>query len=142
MANFMFDKARQKFLEGGLQWLSQNFKVALVRKGSWVPSQANDDVVSTVLAAGATFVARSANLATKTSTGGIADAADDAPTFAAVAAGAACEALVVFRDSGSDATSEVVLHIDTAGGTLPITPFGGDITVSWDNTSGVKIFKL
>ena len=50
------------------------------------------------------------------------------------------EAIVIYVDTGTEATSPLIAYIDTATG-LPITPNGGDIIVTWDN--GVnKIFKV
>lgn len=53
--------------------------------------------------------------------------------------GDVCEALIIYRhNSGANSTWRLVLFIDTATG-LPVTPNGGNITVTW-NASG--IFKL
>ena len=63
-------------------------------------------------------------------------------TFSAVASGKkpSIEAIIIFKDTGNNATSPLIAYIDTATG-LPITPNGGDIIVTWDN--GVnKIFRL
>ena len=60
-------------------------------------------------------------------------------TFTSVT-GASIEAIVLYKDTGTDATSPLIAFIDTATG-LPITPNGGDIIVTWDNGAN-KIFKL
>lgn len=76
-------------------------------------------------------------LTAKSTTGGAADGAD--VTFTSVS-GPSIEAIVIYVDTGTEATSPLVAFIDTATG-LPITPNGGDIIVTWDN--GVnKIFKV
>jgi len=46
------------------------------------------------------------------------------------------EALVIYVDTGSAATSPLVAYIDTSVTGLPVTPNGGDITVTW-NASGI-----
>ena len=74
----------------------------------------------------------SGNLASKTNVLGVCDAAD--VTFSAVS-GDVSEAVVVYRDSGVAGTSELIAYIDTATG-LPVTPNGGDITITW-NASGI-----
>jgi hypothetical protein len=101
--------------------------------------------VSDVTGAGGTLVATSAGLASKTQTNGVADSAD--VTFTAVSAGAAITGILGFQSSavggGADVAASaqrVIYYIDTATG-LPVTPNGGDITVTWDNGSN-KIFKL
>ena len=63
-------------------------------------------------------------LTAKATTGGAADAADC--TFTAVS-GATINAIVICKDTGTEATSPLIAYIDTATG-LPITPNGGDIT--------------
>lgn len=82
-------------------------------------------------------ITTSGNLASKTATLGVADAAD--VVFSSVS-GASCEALVIYKDTGAAGTSPLIAYIDTATG-LPVTPNGGDITCVWDNGSN-KIFKL
>ena len=54
--------------------------------------------------------------------------------------GASIEAIIIYSDTGTEATSPLIAYIDTATG-LPITPNGGDIIVTWDNGAN-KIFKL
>ncbi len=68
---------------------------------------------------------------------GAADGAD--VTFTSVS-GPTIEAIVIYRDTGTEATSPLIAYIDTATG-LPITPNGGDIIVTWDNGAN-KIFKV
>ena len=53
---------------------------------------------------------------------------------------ASIEAIIIYVDSGTEATSPLIAYIDTATG-LPITPNGGDIIVTWDNGTN-KIFKV
>jgi len=65
------------------------------------------------------------------------DAAD--VTYTAVT-GDPSEAVVVYKDTGVEGTSQLIAYIDTATG-LPVTPNGGDITIQWDNGIN-KIFKL
>jgi hypothetical protein len=86
-------------------------------------------------------VATSGNLGSKTTStpvGGVFDAAD--VTFTAVAAGAALQGIVGYKDSGVAGTSTLLWISDSATG-LPVTPNGGDIIAQWDN--GVnRIFNL
>ena len=48
--------------------------------------------------------------------------------------------MLIYKDTGDNATSPLIALIDSATG-LPITPNGGDIIVVWDNGAN-KIFKL
>lgn len=140
MANALFDPGREGFLAGEIDYDTATVKVSLLRGYTF---NAAHKFVSDVTATG-TLVA-TATLATKTITAGVADAAD--VTFAAVAAGVAIPALLIYQASavggGADvaATAQrLIAFVDTATG-LPVTPNGGDITVAWDNAVN-KIFKL
>ena len=60
----------------------------------------------------------------------------DNVTFTAVS-GATVEALVIYRhNSGANTTWKLVVYIDSSVTGLPVTPNGGDITISW-NASGI-----
>lgn len=57
-------------------------------------------------------------------------------TFTAVT-GATVEALVIYRHNvGANTTWRLVLYLDTSVTGLPVTPNGGDITITW-NASGI-----
>lgn len=135
MANALFDKGREGFLDGSIDWDTDNIKVVLVDHGVDTPVPATDTFLSDITAGAR--IATSGNLASKTVTGGVADAAD--VTITAVS-GATVESIVIYKDTGSAATSRLIAFIDTATG-LPVTPNGGDITIAWDNGAN-KIFKL
>lgn len=137
MANAMYDKGREKFLNGAINWTTDNIKAYLVR-GYTVNTSTHEFVSDITGAGGGTIVATSANLGTKTSTAGVADAAD--VTYATVAAGAATQHVIIAKDTGTTTTSPLIAVIDTATG-LPVTPNGGDITVVWDSGTN-RIFKL
>ncbi len=135
MANALYDKGREKFLTGAIAYASDNIKVVLVDAADYTVNLSTHEFLSDIIVGGR--VATSGNLASKTTTAGVADAAD--VTFTAVT-GDQSEALVIYKDTGSAATSPLIAYIDTATG-LPVTPNGADITVTWDNGSN-KIFKL
>src|SRR5512139_2229352 len=65
---------------------------------------------------------------------GVVDAANLAPAFTSVS-GATVESISLLKDSGSPATSPLIGYWDTATG-LPLTPNGGDVNVSF-NDSGI-----
>lgn len=72
--------------------------------------------------------------ATKSYTNGVFDGAD--LTFSSVT-GATVEALVIYRkNAGANTTWRLVAYIDTGVTGLPVTPNGGNITVTW-NASGI-----
>ena len=133
MANALYDLGREKFLNAQIDWTDNDIKVLIVDGAVYTPNLATDEFRDDIASA----VATSANLGSKTSTAGVADAAD--VTFSTVS-GAQSEYLVIFYDTGTPATSPLIALIDTATG-LPVTPDGGDITITWDSGAN-KIFKL
>lgn len=135
MANALYDKGRESFLRGEISWNSDDIKVVLVDLADYTQNLATDQFLSDIPVAAR--VATSPNLSSKTTTDGVADAAD--VTFSLVT-GDQSEAIVIYQDTGVETTSRLIAFIDTATG-LPVTPNGGDITVQFDNGAN-KIFKL
>jgi hypothetical protein len=139
MASQLYELAREKFLEGDIAWKSggDNFKLYLIDETDYTVNFTTDEFADDI-ATGAK-VATSGNLSSLTSTLGVADAADE--TFSSVT-GDACDSIVIWKDSGVQATSPLLVYLDDPDVTgLPITPNGGDITVQWSGTAD-KIFVL
>ena len=135
MANALYDKGREKFLTADIDWLVDTIKVSLIDAADYTVDLANHEFFTSVPSAAR--VATSSALSSKTATNGVADAAD--VTLTSVS-GDQSEALIIWKDTGSEATSPLVAYIDTATG-LPVTPNGSDITIQWDNGAN-RIFKL
>lgn len=135
MANTLYDKARERFLRGQINWDTDTIKVCLVDKNVYSPNFTTHEYLSDV--SSSAVVAQGVTLTGKASVGGAADAND--VTFTAVS-GAEAEALILYKDTGDPASSPLLAQIDSATG-LPITPNGGDIIVVWDNGAN-RIFKL
>jgi hypothetical protein len=135
MANALYDKGREAFLKADVDWLVDDIRCVLVDTGAYTVDIANHDFLDDI--PGGARIAVSSALGSKTATAGVADAAD--VTFTAVS-GVQSEALVLYKHTGTDGTSQLIAYIDTATG-LPVLPNGGDITVQWDKGAN-KIFKL
>lgn len=135
MANALYDKARERFLTGQFNWSTDSIKSVLVDTGAYTVSLTSHEFLSDI--SSSARVSTSGAFTSKTTTGGAADANDI--TFSSVS-GPSIEAIVIYVDTGTEATSPLIAYIDTATG-LPITPNGGDIIVTWDNGAN-KIFKL
>lgn len=135
MANTLYDYARQRFLEAQINWMTDTVKVILVDNGAYTPQTSVHQYLSDIPTSAR--IAGPVTLTSKATTGGAADAAD--VTFPSVT-GASIEAIIIYADTGVEATSPLIAYIDTATG-LPITPNGGDIIVTWDNGTN-KIFKV
>ncbi len=135
MANALYDKGREGFLDASIDWDTDDIKIMLIDEADDTIDLANDEDLAD--RAGAARVATSGNLTSKTVTAGVADAADE--TWSSVS-GDESESIDCFQDTTVEATSRLIFNIDTATG-LPVTPNGGDITVTWDAGAN-KIFKL
>jgi hypothetical protein len=136
MSNSLFDKARQRFLEGSINWNTDTIKAVLVDLAAWTPNLASNEYFADVSPSAYTGIAP-VTLTGKSTAGGAAAAAN--VTFTSVS-GASLEAIVLFKFVTNNADSPLIALIDTATG-LPITPNGGDIIVTWD-TGVNKIFRL
>ena len=115
--------------------MTDTIKVILVDTGAYTPQTAIHQYLADIPLSAR--IAGPVTLTSKATVGGAADGAD--VTFTSVS-GPTIEAIVIYRDTGTEATSPLIAYIDTATG-LPITPNGGDIIVTWDNGAN-KIFKV
>jgi hypothetical protein len=136
MANALYDKARQGFLDGSIDWDTDTIKAVLIDEALYTVDLANHEFLSSV-PSGAR-VGTPQTLTSKTATNGVADAADI--TFPTVPLHDPVEAILIYKDTGVEGTSRLMAYINSATG-LPVTPNGGDIAVQWDNGAN-KIFKL
>ncbi len=66
---------------------------------------------------------------------GVFDAADT--TFTALT-GDQAENMLLFKNTGTDATAVLIAHWDTFTSGMPVTPNSGDVVVQW-NASGIFI---
>lgn len=135
MASALYDLGRKKFADGDIDLLADNIKVTLIDSNDYIENLSTDEFYGDIPAAAK--VAESGNLINKDTTAGTFDAADI--TFTSVT-GDVCEALVIWKDTGTPSTSPLIAFIDNATG-LPVTPNGGDINVTWDSGAN-KIFTL
>jgi predicted naringenin-chalcone synthase len=131
----MYAKGLEGFLDGSIDWDTDDIRVILIDTADYTVDLAAHDYLNDIPSAAR--VAVSAALTGKTVANGVADAAD--VTFSAVT-GDSCEAIVLYKHTGTESTSRLIAYLDSATG-LPCTPNGGDITITWDNGSN-KIFKL
>lgn len=134
MANAVYPKFKEALLQASANSaLTGTLKVALIDAADYTYS-ASHQFWSDV--AGAAVVGTPQTLTSKTYVGGVLDA-DDA-TIPSVT-GDQSEALILYLDTGSAATSRLVAYMDTGITGLPVTPNGGDINIGW-NASGIIQF--
>lgn len=131
MANAVYPKYKQALLDGdtNIDVNDGTVKAALVDTGTYTYSALHDfyDDVS------AAVIGTPQTIANTTVTDGLLDG--DNVTFTAVS-GNSVEAIVIYIDTGVAGTSRLVAYLDTGVTGLPVTPNGGDITITW-NASGI-----
>lgn len=135
MANAIYPKYKQSLLAGDANADLDNdtstdgVYVALVDTGTYTYSSAHQFYSDL-----SGVVGTDQRITGPTVTNGTLDGAD--VTFTATS-GNSVEALVIYRkNSGANTTWRLVAYIDTGVTGLPVTPNGGDITVTW-NASGI-----
>ena len=130
MANALYPKWKEAIIQGASDSsLTGTVKAALVDTGTYTYSAAHEFLSSLTGVVGTAGTIG----ATKTYTNGVFDGGD--VTYTAVT-GNSAEALVLYIDTGVAGTSRLVAYIDTSVTGLPVTPNGGDITLTW-NASGI-----
>jgi hypothetical protein len=138
----IFTTAAQFTRYGGLiRWADDTIRLQLVDANVYSANVRDHDFLDDVTGLIGSSVALTNKTTNHTTSalyyGGVADA--DNSVVSAVS-GASVEALIIYKDTGTAATSPLILYLDTATG-LPFTPNSGDVTISWDNGNS-RIFKI
>ncbi|MGE3395215.1 MAG: hypothetical protein AB7J97_12990 [Steroidobacteraceae bacterium] len=130
MANAIYPLYKQALIDAdtNVDLNDGTVKVALIDTGTYTYSSAHDFLNDL-----SGIVGTAQTIANTTVTNGTLDG--DNVTFSAVT-GASVEALVIYIDTGVSTTSRLVAYLDTGVTGLPVTPNGGDITITW-NASGI-----
>lgn len=121
----LYDKARKNFLDGALSWSSHTIKLLLV-KSSYSPVITSDEFLSDIVSGNRITGGTSAALGGKSSTAGAAKSTN--VLLSAVPSGQTIAAIVLFRDTGVEATSELIAY-RSDGIPLPLVCNGQDVTV-------------
>lgn len=125
MANSLYPSYKALLLNAGLNLSSLTIKAALVDTGVVAYSSAHDNYDD--ISAG--VIGTPVTLASKTTTGGVFDAANS--SFTGLSSAPTIEALVLYYDSGTPATSTLIAWIDSATG-LPVSAGATQVDVTWD----------
>jgi len=136
MANALFTSYKVLMLGSGTlaDYNDDTIKPMFVDHADDTPVAATDDNIDDILsAARVPAIASCPTLGTKTTTSGTADAADS--TFTSLS-GDQVESLILFKDTGTESTSSLMVFFDTFASGMPLTPNGGNVTVQW-NASGI-----
>jgi hypothetical protein len=148
MANALYPKFKEALLNqaAGTSAINlssdTNIKVALVNitgsTNAYTYSSSHQYFSSVSTNSAAIVSTNYATLTAKTVTNGVFDADD--VTFTGVSGTNVIGALVVYKDTGTAASSPLIAFLDSGTG-LSITPNGGSVTVSWDSGAN-RIFAL
>jgi hypothetical protein len=134
MANAIYPKYKEALLNASANSAitgsgTTGLYVALVDTGTYTYSASHEFYSSL-----SGIVGTDQEITTPTLTNGVVDGGD--VTFSAVS-GNSVEALVIYRkNAGANTTWRLVAYIDTGQTGLPVTPNGGNITITW-NASGI-----
>jgi len=134
MANAIYPTFKNSLLQGDANTAltgsgTTGLFAALVDTGTYTYSAAHQFYSSL-----SGIVGTDQEITTPSTTGGLIDGGDC--TFTAVS-GSSVEALVLYRkNAGANTTWRLVAYIDTSVTGLPVTPNGGNITITW-NASGI-----
>lgn len=122
MSNALYTPAKEKILEAFFS--GATIKAALV-SSDYAVALSTDEYVPDVSG----YFLGTPQTLTNISWSGGAFNADDV-TFSGVASGHTAKAVVLLKYITADATSPVLLYLDTITG-FPLTTNGGDITIQW-----------
>lgn len=136
MASALYGKGRDKFANGDIDWVNDTIKGDLIDSADYSVSIDVDEFHETGTVPAAAIVS-TATLTGNSTALGVVDAND--LVFSSVS-GDTCEAILLWKDTGTPSTSPLIAYMDSGTG-FPITPNGGDITASWSDGAN-KIFKL
>lgn len=136
MANTLFNVARNQFLQGQINWATDDIRCRLIKTSEYTFTATHTNMVDV---AGAARVGDAMALTTSVTAEGAAEADD--VTFTAVPSGHQIGAILIYKQTAAtDADTTLIAWLDTATG-LPITSNGGDIIITWDNGIN-RIFRL
>jgi hypothetical protein len=124
MSNAWFRKGAQAVGLAEIDFEGDTIKVALI-DAAYVESLSSDEFYADI---SASVLSTPQILANATFTDGVLDGDD--VTFPAVTAGDVAQAVVIYKDTGNEATSRLIAWIDELTG-FPAATTGGDMTIRW-----------
>lgn len=142
MANALYPLWKQELMKGNANSLLNSAEgvtgvyAALVDTGTYTFSKAHQfySSLTGIVGTDQEITAKTQTADTTGSNGSVFDGND--VTFPSVT-GASAEAIVLYRkNAGANTTWQLIAYIDTGVTNLPVTPNGGNITITW-NASGI-----
>lgn len=136
MANSRYPYSSKLFATGSLSWTNDEITVMLIGTSAYNYSDAHQwraDIPEAMeMAVGGTLVNRTV------SDIGACDADDY--SFGTTVYNGPVDAVVIFKDTGSRATSPLIIFNDD-GTNLPMNPLAYDVNIIWSN-GAYKIFRI
>lgn len=130
MSTFKYDTAAVAFGTKQINWLSDNIGAMLVGAG-YAPSRAKDQFVSDIPAPA--IVVRSAQMTSMAIKGGVFTGL--IPEFDALASETEVVGLVIYQNTGTDTTSQLIYYSDDGLG-FPFLPIGINYFVTFNQSDG------
>jgi hypothetical protein len=126
MANALYPKTKAKFLRGQIDLQGVAIKAALIDQATYTYNASHEFMssVTGIVARTRALTGKAVNMTT-----GAFDSDD--PTAEAVT-GSNIYRLVLYVDTGSDATSSIIMFQDTGVTTVPFIPDGSDVRIVVD----------
>lgn len=124
MANAWYAAGKEGFAQAAVNWNSDTIHVTAIDAADYTVSLSTHDFYNDVAAAARIATAA---LASKTSVAGVLDAADTTLTSVT---GDQFEALVIWKNTGTESTSRLLIYLDSGSG-LPLTPNTGNVLIQW-----------
>lgn len=131
MAAGLFDKARDKFLNGDIDWDNDTIKVSLLGSG-YTADMANDEFYSSASSAA---IGDPIEIDNRSTAAGVANG--DPVTSGTLSTGSTVTQIVIWKDTGDASTSPLIARLDLS----PIPTNGGTVKITWDTATN-KIFRL
>ena len=128
MPNAVYPNALEAFLQAEINMSSDDIRVVLVDTGAYTYAGTHEFLSD--IGASARIATSAADATSKTFADGVFDCDD---TVIAGVSGATVEAIVLYQHTGSDSTARLIAYIDTtSNASLPLTPNGGSVTITYD----------
>lgn len=136
MANKVIPKAQERLVDATINWATDTIRVGLVR--GYTGYAAGHQELSDITGNGGSVIATDTLSGRGAATSGnVTTLSCNSGTFGSVAAGAAANHVIVYKDTGTGSTSHLLV-VDDTGTNLPVTPNGAPINYSFP--SGVATF--
>ena len=144
MANVFYDEGLKEIGQGDIVWKASGgstIKAILVDTASYTFSQTHTDLDDVPAAARVTNFSGTAQTLTliDAAAGGVLDANDI--SFTGLSGAPSFEAIILYKDTGVESTSTLIMYIDTAASGLPTPASATQVDVTWNNGAN-KIAKI